>query len=43
MRGHGIFAIRGRHVHQIQALLAGNPVYESRGEVALFELIKTET
>ncbi len=39
----GFMQFEADTIQQIQALLAGNPVYESGGEVELLELIKTQT
>lgn len=37
----GFMRFEADTIEQIQALLAGNPVYESGGEVELLELIET--
>ena len=39
----GFMRFEADTIQQIQALLPGNPVYESGGEVELLELIETET
>ena len=37
----GFIRFEADHLSQIQALIEGNPVYESGGEVELLELIET--
>ncbi len=37
----GFMRFEADNLHQIRALLTGNPVYESGGEVELLELIET--
>ena len=39
----GFMRFEADSIQQIQALVPGNPVYESGGEVELLELIETET